>query len=1101
MNVLPDETNPPSRGPVPDQTPHDLLAELSSSGVRVSAEGDRLRCQAPPGVLTGPLVERIQAHKQAILDVLRRWDEESPLSPVQEQLWLHHRLDPDDTAYHLPLELRLTGPVSASAVRFALGEVVRRHTVLRATFTAVDGEPRQQAHPHTRTALPLVDLSGLSPATRDTIRESVADAVVGRSFPLHAAPAHRTVLVRVGREQHDLLHTRHHIASDGASLGILARELSAHHAAATDGRPAAMPEPPVQFSEVARTRRAVAATQAAADRLAVARERLAGLTTTWDLLTPADLERRAADARAAVRHIDTDTAAAVRGLARELGATVFSIVATALGLAVTSCACQSGIVIGVPVTGRTRAEMTGTIGCFATVSPLGLDYSANPTFDNTVRAVHAEVGRAFTDHDLPVDRVIGRGRAEPYAVVLTQQDPPFAAPALGAATVEVVPLRTVRPKFPLAVTLAEDGPRYRLLAEYDPSRVAAATVGAVLDRLLTLLSVGIDQPGARCRTLTRFAAPRPPWPTPLAPDVPPSLGTLFAATARTRPDAVAVTDSRGSVTYRALHCRAQHLARALRAAGAGAETPVAVCVDHTAALAVALIGVALSGGFAVPLDPDDPAARHEAILTTSAARLLVVGERHEQGLRWFDGDVLVLDRTGATEREATADLPRVDARHLAYVIHTSGSTGSPKGVMITHANVVALFDAARRAHPFDMTGTWSLTHSSAFDFSVWELWGPLLHGGRVVVVPRTTARDPLALARTLRDERVTVHSSTPTAYQGLVGQTGGPPEVAAVVFGGERVEPAALDGRSEGGPELINMYGITETTVHVTCKRLSRDDLRSSDSPIGTPLPGVSAVVVDRDGAAVVPGGVGELLVGGPGVARGYLGAPGLTADRFRPVPGGGRAYRSGDRVRARADGELAHVGRLDQQVKLRGHRIEPAEVEAALLAHPDVTAAAVVHGVDDKGRDCLLAYLVAAPGSSPSGVALRRHTSGLLPPYMVPRSFTALSELPLTRNGKLDRRALPVPHGRDEQAGEPPATATETAIAGIWGELLGVPAIGRFDDFFALGGDSLLLTRMHARLNATCGVDLTLGEVYRCADLAALAAAVDRDENGGERP
>ncbi|HEX2202459.1 MAG TPA: amino acid adenylation domain-containing protein [Longimicrobium sp.] len=589
-----------------------------------------------------------------------------------------------------------------------------------------------------------------------------------------------------------------------------------------------------------------------------------------------------------------------------------------------------------------------------------------------------------------------------------------------------------------------------------------------------------------------------------------TLHGLFAAQAARTPDAVAVRFEDRSVTYAELDARAGRLARRLRALGVGPETRVGLCVERSPETVAGILGILKAGGGYVPLDPAYPDERLAYMLDDSAVPVVVTTAALAEKVAGEGRALVVLDG-GEDWADAGEDLPAIDAGpgSLAYVIYTSGSTGRPKGVEVTHGNVVRLMRATEPWFGFGSGDVWTLFHSYAFDFSVWELWGALLHGGRLVVVPFLVSREPEAFYALLERERVTVLNQTPSAFRQLMRAD----EAAAargamrslalryVVFGGEALEPGSLRGwverRGDDAPRLVNMYGITETTVHVTCRVLRGADVAAgAASPIGVPLPDLSVHLLDARGEPVPVGVVGEMHVGGAGVARGYLGRPELTSRRFVPDPfsaaPGARLYRSGDLARRLADGSLEFLGRADEQVKVRGFRIEPGEVASVLLEHPAVReAVVVVRGEGDARR--LVAYVVPAPGvAAPPAAELRAHAAGRLPEYMVPAAFVAMDALPVTRNGKVDRRALPDPEPDAGRAYLPPRTPTEEILASAWAELLEVERVGADDDFFALGGHSLLATRVVSRVREALGVELPLRTLFEAPDLGALAAAVD---------
>ncbi|MER6878142.1 amino acid adenylation domain-containing protein, partial [Amycolatopsis sp. NPDC000673] len=547
----------------------------------------------------------------------------------------------------------------------------------------------------------------------------------------------------------------------------------------------------------------------------------------------------------------------------------------------------------------------------------------------------------------------------------------------------------------------------------------------------------------------------------------PTLHRLFAAQAARTPHAVAVTCEGVELTYRELDRRANRLAHRLIAEGAGPERLVALRLPRSADLVVGILAVLKSGAGFLPIDPDYPPARIEAMLADAQP-------------------VCVVDTIAADGLPETDPGVRVRPENTAYVIYTSGSTGVPKGVLVPHANVTRLFSSTEHWFGFSDQDVWTLFHSYAFDFSVWELWGALLHGGRLVVVPADTVRSPEEFLALLAEQRVTVLNQTPSAFYRLGALPSAPLSLRYVIFGGEALDPVRLEEwrrRHPDGPQLVNMYGITETTVHVTYRVL--DDRAT----VGVPIPDLRAYVLDACLEPVPPGVTGELYVAGAGLARGYLNRPGLTASRFVADPFGApgtRMYRTGDLLCWTADGELAYRGRADHQVKIRGFRIELGEVEAALSAHPDVTGAvAVAHGTGDARR--LVAYLT---GTVPGTTVLREYLARSLPAHMIPAVFVALDELPLNANGKLDHRALPAPGVRVENRYVAARTENETVLAEVWSAVLGVDQVGVEDNFFGLGGDSILSIQVVSRARQA-GLTLTSKDLFQHQTIAELGRVV----------
>ncbi|MEJ8643186.1 amino acid adenylation domain-containing protein [Streptomyces sp. MS1.HAVA.3] len=592
------------------------------------------------------------------------------------------------------------------------------------------------------------------------------------------------------------------------------------------------------------------------------------------------------------------------------------------------------------------------------------------------------------------------------------------------------------------------------------------------------------------------------------------MDAWFRRQASVRGDAIAVTGTDGRLTYRELDRSANRLAHHLRSLGVGPEVPVAVCMERTTALVTALLAVLKAGGAYVPLDPASPDERIAFTLADAGATVLVT-DRAGRGL---PAAHTVVTGPGGTDLSAHPDTapeePGTGPASLAYVIYTSGSTGAPKGVMIEHRNVTGLLTGTRGHFGFGPDDVWSMFASAAFDVSVWEMWGALLHGGRLVVVPEETRRSPQEFHALLHRERVTVLDQTPAAFRQLVRYEeeqppgAGPAALDAlrlVVFAGEALPPEMLRPwiarHGEDRPELVNMYGITETTVHSTYRRMTSADLDAgAGSMIGGAFEGWTMKVAAADGLDAADGEAGELFVGGAGVARGYLGRPSLTAERFLPDPAatepGARRYRSGDSARRGADGDHEYLGRLDHQVKVRGYRIELGEIENALTRHPDVRDCVVIVDEDSVGEPRLVAYWVSGGADLADGTTeLREHLGRTLPAYMLPNVFVPLDRLPLTLNGKVDRRALPAPEAvRPDLGGdfEAAGTPVEKALAEIWADVLSVDRVGLDDDFFELGGHSMLATQVVARSKEQFGVAVTLRLFFDLPTVRELAAALE---------
>ncbi|HEX2252836.1 MAG TPA: amino acid adenylation domain-containing protein, partial [Thermoanaerobaculia bacterium] len=839
-------------------------------------------------------------------------------------------------------------------------------------------------------------------------------------------------------------------------------------------------------------------------------------------------------------------AAALDALGRQRGATRFMVLLAGFAAVLHRWSDAREVVVGTPVAGRDRPELEELVGLFVNTLPVRADLSGDPAFAALLARVREACLGAFDHAQVPFERVVDalqprrdRSRTPLFQVMLALQETSLAAARL--EDLELIPelLETGTAKFDLTLVW-EPRPDGGLggFAEYSRDLFEATTVERFLGHLATLTAAAAehpDRPLSRLPLLTSaerhqvavewnggrdgFASRQ-------------AIHHRFAAQAVRRAEAVAVVgEAEGAdgpipvhLSYGELERRAGRLAVHLRTLGVGPESRVGLLTARGPELVVGLLAVLRAGGGYVPLDPAYPDERLE-LLAADADLVTIVAD-----------DALVprlaaLGLSAAGVGTAGAAAPGLDGTglddagpdDLAYVIYTSGSTGRPKGVPVTHGNVVRLLDATERWFGFGPGDVWTLFHSHCFDFSVWEIWGALAYGGRLVVVPWWVSREPAAFAGLLARERVTVLNQTPSAFRQLTHEAVAGsdlhrhPALRTVIFGGEALDLAALAPwwRAAGaaGPRLINMYGITETTVHVTWREVVPKDLGAEPtSPVGVAIPDLVLHCVDRHGARSPVGVPGELLVGGPGLARGYQGRPALTAAAFVPDPFSGRSgerlYRSGDLVRYRPDGDLEYLGRIDHQVKVRGFRIEPREIEAALAAHPAVRESVVVVRRDPPGEARLVAYLVpAAAGEAPSAAAgaeaphpetlqpgaLRGFLAERLPDYMVPAAFVVLDALPLTVNGKIDRRALPAPERQEaETAYAPPRTPLEDVLVGLWAEVLGGGPPGVDDDFFAAGGSSLAAARLVVRIREALGVEVSLRTLFDEPTVAALARRVD---------
>ncbi|HEX6630902.1 MAG TPA: amino acid adenylation domain-containing protein, partial [Gemmatimonadaceae bacterium] len=844
-----------------------------------------------------------------------------PLAPAQRRLWLWEQMNPGRAAYNVPVALRLRGPLDAAVVERALAALVGRHGALRTVFDARDGDPVQRFLPESPFALAVEALpAGGDP--EEAVRRRLA-AEAARPFDLAAGPLLRALLLCAGDDEHVLLLTVHHLVCDGWSLGILLRELSALYEAFSRGEPPPLPALALRYADYALWHRErLAAVEEA--QLAWWRERLAGAPALLEL--PTDRPRPAVQTHRGAQHPVRLPAALVeraRALGREEGATLHMVLLAAFGVVLARHARADEVLVGSASAGRTHPDTEALVGFFVSLVPVRADLSGDPEFRAIVRQVRERALEAYDHQDVPFDRLVeelaperGRGHSPLVQVAFAFQDAPARGFRLGAARGEAEPVDPGTAQFDLNFFLDEGDGGVAGGLEYASDLFDAATAERIGTRIRVLLEAAVAVPERRVSVLPLLGEGERErvlgWSG--AGESFPVLGGLhqrFEARAAARPGAAAVSYEGESLSYGELNARANRLARRLRALGVAPESRVGLCAERSLDLVAGVLAIVKAGGAYVPLDPAYPAERLAHMAEDSGIRVLVAQPALRDRVPVDGIEIVSLDEVPIDEIADDLDVS-VSPENLAYVIYTSGSTGRPKGVGVTHGNVLRLFDCTRPSFAFGDSDVWTLFHSYAFDFSVWEMWGALLHGGRLAVVPRPVARDPAAFRELLARERVTVLSQTPSAFRALAAVDEGEAEplerLRAVVFGGEALRYESLRGWLDrygpAGPRLVNMYGITETTVHVTWHAVTGAEVGDprAGSGVGVPIADLRAYVLDPAGRPAPVGVPGELYVGGAGVARGYLGRPGLTAERFVPDPfasvPGARMYRTGDRVR-----------------------------------------------------------------------------------------------------------------------------------------------------------------------------------------------------------
>ena len=1077
------------------------------------------------------MLEKLRAKERGAAEepIPRREDEgPAPLSFAQSRIWFVDQLAGASATYNIAFGVRLLGPLDLAALGASLAGIERRHEILRTVFVA-GAEPAQVVLPPRGLALPRLDLARLPSSRREDEALRLGVRIATARFDLGRGPLVRAALALIAPAEHLALFAFHHAIFDGWSQDLLLVELAALYRAASAGLSSPLPDLAIQYADFAAWQRRELAGERLDRLLAHWRGRLAGVPAVLDL--PSDRARPAVQRlRGAVREIalSPDLVEGLRRQAREARCTLFMALLAAWGAFLARLAGRDELLVGSPVANRRRPELEPLIGCFVNLLALRVGLGEGGDFASLLLRTRATALDAFEAQDLPFERLIDDldlardlARSPLVQTAFVLQNTPQGELAGGDLSLTLVDLPTGGAKFDLTLALAERETDVGGLLEFDLDLFDGSTIERWARSFAIFAAALAADPGARpseAPLLTPeeeralLVAGRPGREVGAA-----RLDLRFLELARARPDAVALVAGDEQLTYGALARRAGALAAVLGRLGVGPEVRVGIHLDRSLDLVAAILGVVSAGGAYVPMDPTYPAERLRFLVEDSGASVLITTGALATSLPEVAVRQVRLDAADAPAPSTPHRPPSEPCdQNALYVIYTSGSTGRPKGVVVSHAAAARLFASTAEEFGFGAEDVWTLFHSYAFDFSVWELWGALAHGGRLVVVPYLTSRGAEELAELLARERVTVLNQTPSAFRQLARAAEerrllpGDLALSTIVFGGEALDVGSLGPWFElfgdERPRLVNMYGITETTVHVTYRPLSAADPgKKQGSVVGRPISDLSLDLVDRHFNLVPPGVPGEIWVGGAGLARGYLNRPDLTAERFVPDPWGGRpgarVYRSGDLARRRVDGEVEYLGRIDQQVKIRGFRIEVGEIEQALAGHPAIREVAILARADEWGARLSAYFAVAAGAPAPSVSELRRFLGERLPEYMIPASFVALAALPLTAHGKVDRRALPAPEGLQAEVGTEyvaPRNDLETALAAAWAASLGVERVGVFDNFFALGGDSIRSLRALGRAREV-GIAFSLQQLFRHQTVAALAAEIQAEEGALE--
>jgi amino acid adenylation domain-containing protein len=1047
-----------------------------------------------------------------------RRGQQLPMSFAQQRLWFLYQWSPDNPAYNMTASVRLTGPLKIEVLDRSINEILDRHEVLRTTFAVVDGAPVQIITPALRLKVPVIDLSDLSSAERESEAVRLASLEARESFDLSRGPLLRLTLLRLGPADHVALLTMHHIISDGWSMGILITEIASLYEAFSTGAPSPLPELAIQYADFADWQRKWLQGEVLEEQLEYWKRQIEGCPPVLGLFT--DRPRPLAHSwRGASQsfNLSQQLSESLEVLARREGVTLFMLLLAAFQTLLYRYTGESDFSVGTPLAGRNRLETEGLIGFFVNTLLMRANLSGNPRFKDALTRVRNTVLAAYAHQDLPFEMLVDHLQPERdlshtplFQVMFVFQNAPREAIRLPDLKLSWFNVESGTAKYDLTFALAQSSTGLGGVVEFKTDLFDPATIERMIGHFVILLEGIAANPERRIsefplltdlerrRLLVESTDQKPDSSNQHC------IHELFERHAEADPESVAVIMDQQTLTYGQLNERANRLARLMRTKGIGPDHLVVIFMERSIEMIVAVLGVLKAGAAYVPLDPAYPRQRVSFVLTDTGANMVLTQRDLLNQLPDHDAETICLDSDWPLidEQSALNLSNAASPDNVAYVIYTSGSTGSPKGVMVTHANIVRLLTSTQSWFGFDKNDVWTLFHSYSFDFSVWEMWGALAYGGRLVVVPYLISRSPEAFYDLVCEERVTVLNQTPSAFRQFVAAdsiAGRDLSLRFVIFGGEALDLQSLrpwfDKHPHDHPTLVNMYGITETTVHVTYRPISEEDLKlAPGSMIGEPIPDLGMYVLQPTLQICPTGLPGEIYVSGAGLARGYLNRPELTADRFVPNPfsenPGERLYKTGDLGRVTANRDIQYLGRIDDQVKIRGFRIELGEIESAINQHASIKDAAVIARAEDSGEKRLIAYIVAHDQDTIGTIDLRHYLKDRLPDYMLPSAFVMMDKLPLTTNGKLNRKALPVPGvirpNLDEDF-EEAVTPQEKVLAEIWAKVLRLEKVGVNDNFFMLGGDSI--RTIHVRSMAQeHGLDFTLQDLFVHQTIRGLA-------------
>lgn len=1047
-----------------------------------------------------------------------------PLSFAQQRLWFLDQLEGASATYNMPVTVRLEGPLNLRALEQVFKEIVRRHESLRSNFLAENGQSRLVIHDSIDVQTRLIDISDGAPEQQEERMMALAVQEAQTPFDLARDQLLRTTLIKLNEQHHILLLTIHHIVSDGWSIGnVLLHEITTLYVDYSEGRDSTLEPLPLQYGDFALWQREWLSGARLEAQVEYWKTQLRGVPTLLEL--PTDHPRPAIQSFVGQTYnfsLNKNLLAALKTLSQASGTTLFMTLLAGFSALLARYSRQEDVVVGSPVANRTRKELEPLVGFFVNALVFRSTFTENMTGIELLKQIRQTCLDAYKHQDVPFERLVEAIKPERNAsfsplfqvmFILQTQNQERTGLKAGELTMTSLPMDAGTSMFDLTLKLEEQGGEIQGEFEYSTALFETATIKRFIEHYLQLLEGLVKHPEERLSSLPLMLAPERKtvlldWnSTTCAVDAEQSICSLFEQRVQQHPNKIALRFDGQALTYAELNQQATQLAAYLRTQGATTETLVGLCLNRSSELVIGALAILKTGAAYVPLDPAYPLDRLSGMIESSGLQLILCERATIEALPKNIGQHVLIDQDKVTIAACEHRFTRQTlADSLAYVIYTSGSTGKPKGVQISHRALLNFLLTMQQKPGFSESETLLAVTTISFDIAGLELYLPLISGGTIALASRETTADGFALLKAIQSTGATVMQATPATWRMLMLTGTKQPELKRIFCGGEALDGELASQLLQTGAEVWNLYGPTETTIWSTASQViatqSDDSRKKSGAPIGTPIGNTQTYILDDSLEPCALGVPGELYIGGMGVSRGYLGQPGMTAERFIPDPfslsAGARLYRTGDLVRYQNDGQISYIGRVDFQVKVRGFRIELGEIEATLNGHPEVQNAVAVVRMDRPEQPQIVAYVQTAADPAQNDqqasliARLRTLLQSQLPAYMMPTTIMCLSSMPMTPNGKIDRKALPSPDFTQQQEEYvAPNTDIERECCAIWSLLLGIPQIGIRDNFFTLGGHSILAVQLISKLRDALHVELAIHTLFDCPTIEQLAQKI----------